>query len=353
MTGPCSSAVLRERGAGTLRVRRHSSPGAFKKLEAEWTDLLSLCRPAHPFYAPFWHALWWKHCGQGEGGELLLLEVRESGGGLAAVAPLWVDGDGVVRFTGGEDLTDYADLVASPQRNAAAWRAVLDFLAAPAAPAWRSVELHALPEDSPTLAALAGAVGPWAEAWERGVEERCPAIALPESWEAYLGTLSGKARHELRRKVRRANYEAELLFREAQEETLEEDLETFFRLHALSHAEKERFWNSCTRAFFRAAARAALERGWLRLTFLLADGEPVAASFGLVYGGWYYLYNSGFDPARKELSTGLVLLAHNIEGAIGAGLAEFDFLRGTEPYKYRFGASDRTTFALTLRRAGP
>ena len=33
-------------------------------------------------------------------------------------------------------------------------------------------------------------------------------LRLPESWDAYLGTLSGKDRHELRRKMRKL--EAEL-----------------------------------------------------------------------------------------------------------------------------------------------
>ena len=42
--------------------------------------------------------------------------------------------------------------------------------------------------------------------------ETCPTIALPTDWNAYLSTLRGKDRHELRRKIRRAENAAELAY---------------------------------------------------------------------------------------------------------------------------------------------
>ena len=36
-----------------------------------------------------------------------------------------------------------------------------------------------------------------------------------------------------------------------------------------------------------------------------------------------------------------LLIAHALEDAVSRGDSEFDFLRGNEPYKYRWGAVDR------------
>jgi CelD/BcsL family acetyltransferase involved in cellulose biosynthesis len=46
-----------------------------------------------------------------------------------------------------------------------------------------------------------------------------------------------------------------------------------------------------------------------------------------------------------------LIVAHAIEQAIREGAGEMDFLRGREPYKYRWGAVDRSSYGRTLRPA--
>jgi CelD/BcsL family acetyltransferase involved in cellulose biosynthesis len=66
---------------------------------------------------------------------------------------------------------------------------------------------------------------------------------------------------------------------------------------------------------------------------------------GILYGFWwkdtFAAYQWGWDPAWARFSMGSVLTYHAIRFAARAGAQIFDFLRGTEPYKYRFGAVDR------------
>jgi CelD/BcsL family acetyltransferase involved in cellulose biosynthesis len=65
---------------------------------------------------------------------------------------------------------------------------------------------------------------------------------------------------------------------------------------------------------------------------------------GVLYGFWWRDSFAGYqhawdrDYARDAL--GNVLVLHAIEHATAAGARSFDFLRGSEPYKYRFGAHD-------------
>jgi CelD/BcsL family acetyltransferase involved in cellulose biosynthesis len=48
-------------------------------------------------------------------------------------------------------------------------------------------------------------------------------------------------------------------------------------------------------------------------------------------------YNSGVGREHMELSPGWVLLGHVIQWCCENGRYEFDFMRGDEEYKYRFG----------------
>jgi CelD/BcsL family acetyltransferase involved in cellulose biosynthesis len=71
------------------------------------------------------------------------------------------------------------------------------------------------------------------------------------------------------------------------------------------------------------------------------DGVAV----GILYGFWwkdtFAAYQWGWDPAWAHFSMGSVLTYHAIRFAARDGARILDFLRGTEPYKYRFGAVDR------------
>src|SRR5262249_5555669 len=135
---------------------------------------------------------------------------------------------------------------------------------------------------------------------------------------------------------------------------LEEDLDTFVALPRRSQQEaKQGFMTPEKEAFFRDMAHQLWRHGWLDLAFLYADGVPIAALCCFAYGTTYAAYNSGYHPAYAEVSAGLVLLAERIRQAMARGFAAFDFLRGHEPYKYRFGATDQPLYQLLARIACP
>ena len=142
----------------------------------------------------------------------------------------------------------------------------------------------------------------------------------------------------------------DLSFRVARtREDLSRDFPAFVALHRKSHAGKRKFMDDRMEAFFREMAEAFFEAGWLRLAFLSAGREDVAAAFQLAWRGTLLLYHSGFDPARRDASPGLVLLARCIEDAIRLGMREYDFLRGRERYKYDLGGRDRIVCRATVR----
>jgi CelD/BcsL family acetyltransferase involved in cellulose biosynthesis len=97
------------------------------------------------------------------------------------------------------------------------------------------------------------------------------------------------------------------------------------------------------------AARAGADRG--PAAAVARDGaRVVGVVLGFRLGGWFGAYQSGWDPAYASASIGSVLIARAVREVGAAGGHTFDFLRGAEPYKYRFGAVDRVDERVLVPR---
>src|SRR6266700_3689986 len=169
--------------------------------ESRWNGLLAQARYPSVFLSWQWQTAWARAflCSR----PLHLLQVTDDAGALAGVLPLYDESPGLRRFVGGVDVSDYLDLIAPAGREADVWQALLQHRAGDAA-AW---DLHGLRAHSPTLEILPR-ISP-ASGLRASVEreDRCPVLELPSSWEAYLERLSGKDRHELKRKIRKLERE--------------------------------------------------------------------------------------------------------------------------------------------------
>jgi CelD/BcsL family acetyltransferase involved in cellulose biosynthesis len=309
-----------------------------------WDTLHAGTRLRSPFLAWTWQREWLTVFGEGR--RLELRRVVDSAGRLVALLPLVEVGPRRWLLAGGRDVSDYLDLIALRDREEEAWAALLGARATDPA-VW---ELHAVPAASPTvtaLPALAAAVGLGVEA---PVEERCPILDLPDTWDAFLASLSGKHRHELTRKLRRFDREASA-GRVTWADTpaaVEARLDDFLALHRRSREGKAKFMDARMERFFRRVVPALAARGGARLAFLDLPEGPIASFVTLEWDGTVGLYNSGFHPERAALSPGLVLLAHVIRDALERGRRRFDFLRGEERYKYEFGPTPQAVHAVTI-----
>ena len=65
-------------------------------------------------------------------------------------------------------------------------------------------------------------------------------------------------------------------------------------------------------------------------------GTIAAASFNFVYEKRLQAYLTAYDPRYERASPGTILMVHYIKWAFDSGLHYVDFLRGDEPFKYRF-----------------
>jgi CelD/BcsL family acetyltransferase involved in cellulose biosynthesis len=311
---------------------------------AAWEDLCARARLRAPFLSWVWQTEW-LHAFAPER-RLEIRAVEDADGSLVGVLPLFDAGAGVQRIVGGADVSDYLDLLAVAGREEEVWSALLQSRAAD-----RDVwQLHAVPAASPTVTALPAIATTCGLTATASVEERCPVLDLPASWDDYLATLPSKHRHELMRKTRRLRREApdariSVIRRRDEIETRFGD---FFDLHRRSRVGKERFMDVRMEKFFRRVVGELADVGGAALWFLDLPNGPTAAFVVLEWEDTVGLYNSGFHPDRAGLAPGLVLLVHLVEDAILRGKRRFDFLRGEERYKYEFGPTAEEVFGVRV-----
>jgi CelD/BcsL family acetyltransferase involved in cellulose biosynthesis len=328
-------------------------------LATEWNDLLDCCSASHvPFLRHEYLSTWWKTLGGGEwqDGELFTVLARQDNGDLLGVAPLFFshnrDSVPAMLFLGSIEISDYLDFIVRSSEIPQFIEGLFDLLAADQAPAWQVLDFYNLPEDSPSLPALQKAAARRGWSYQQQQLQSCPYIPLPGDWEAYLTSIDKKQRHEIRRKMRRAeeNNPPARWYIVEQESTLDSEIDDFLTLMA-QDPDKERFLTQVMRTQMRDSVHAAFKAGWLQLAFMEVDGQKAAGYLNFDYAGHIWVYNSGLNFGLRELSPGWVLLGHLLKWANDNQRRSFDFMRGDEDYKYRFGAVNRYIVRASIRRS--
>ena len=323
---------------------------AFVVLAEQWDDLARQGMTNTPFQTLAYQRSWWRHLHPQEA-TLHTVVVYGDENELVAIACFYRTIDGVIYFNGCVEETDYLDLITTRQYAEAAWAAVFDSICMDTFPDWTALDFCNVPEASLTRQILRQLAQQRGFSFQEAVQEVCPVISLPDTFEAYLNSIDSKQRREIRRKLRRAAAAGVQLVQVGSEDNLDEAIETFLELLQKSTYEKRDWLNEGRRAVFYETAVAAMAAGMLQLLFIEVEGQRAAALFNFDYNDRIWVYNSGLDPTTfGNLSLGVVLTAKAIENAVDQKRSTFDFLRGNETYKYRFGAQDTHIYQLQIRQ---
>jgi CelD/BcsL family acetyltransferase involved in cellulose biosynthesis len=303
-------------------------------------------------------AEWWERRGQRR--QLFVLTVREPTGRLIAVAPLYVRRSGPpsigprrLGFLADELVgSDYLNILVEPPFEHGVAREIACFLLEHR-DEWDYIELADVDRESIMIAALRG------QLIGRGLTEHvatgfvCPFLSLPSSFDEYLGRLDVRMRQSVRRRRRLLESTAPVKFIAlADGPAIESRFPELLRLHRLRFeqaATPSSFLDPAVQAFHRAVLKRLAGRGWVRLYLLEVRGEPVAALYGFSIMKKFAYYQSGNDPAwLPRFGVGGVMLGRTIEALIQSGHTEFDFLRGHEPHKLRWGGHIRQMLTISF-----
>ncbi|MBW3635923.1 MAG: GNAT family N-acetyltransferase [Armatimonadetes bacterium] len=181
--------------------------------------------------------------------------------------------------------------------------------------------------------------------WRVEEAETCPTLNFPATFDDYVRCLGKNMREQIKRYPKRLEkqfrVEYELARTPAQ---MEKALDDLFRLHGKrwrARGQTGVLALASRRRFHHLVCEKFLAEDWLRLWTLRCDGAAVCVLLCYFWGGKYWFFIGGFEPELMRWSVGTCLFARVFQTAIEEGAREFDFLRGVEEYKYRFGAVDR------------
>ncbi len=324
---------------------------AFDALEHDWNALLERC-DASVFQSFEWQRTWWRHFGEGGRGARLHLVTVRGPDGLVAAAPLYVERTRVLGVLGLRRLlflghldSDYLDVLVARGWEAECADLIAEHLSS-RADLFDVAVLEETPERSRTGRLLHDALLRRGWTATRSVQELCPQTALHATWDDTVAALDLRERRAVRRRLRNVakdfRVELEVITAGAQ---VEGGMAEFIEMH------QERwtrdgysgvFADVRAAAFHRDVSERLSRRGWLYLAFLRVDGRRCAAiygfSFGAILGAYLTGARHGADLARY--SPGRVLHTKSMQWAIASGRTLYDFMRGTERYKYELGAVD-------------
>jgi CelD/BcsL family acetyltransferase involved in cellulose biosynthesis len=347
---------------------------------ADWDRLLGATSAATPFSRWTFHRAWWDAYGETAHDEYLVV-CGADGDDIRGIVPLMhrhevepsdahthtvlrehaprcrvVDGEAFAVMFGASYHADYATILASPGN-------VVDVASIAASTIekqreddldghrpWDVVDLRRLRAVDPALPALESA---WRTTREE--EDVCPVVTVRgDTWDDYLATLDKNARHEIRRKMRRAAAIGELSIEIGPPS--EEAIEDFISLHNKRFGEDGLFPDNeggqRSLAFIRRLAE--LERaesdGMMHVARVRCGGRLVYVLVAFDDGQTVYMYNGGMDPEAVNTSPGVTGAGLYFQNRIEAGKRRFDFLRGQERYKYEWGAEDEPIYRILVER---
>ena len=328
-------------------------------LTGEWNELLLNSASDVPFLRCEYLKTWFQTLGGGEWphGDLYIVKGHDQEGKLAGIAPLFYttnrDSEPALMLLGSIEISDYLDLIARPADLNNFVEALFDHLTGADAPEWAALDLWNFLESSPTLPALKTAAEQRGWTYTQEILQHCPYIPLPGDWDKYLlEQVDKKQRHEIRRKIRRAesNDQPVRWYIVEDESTLDSEIEAFMDLMA-NDDQKATFLTDAMRQQFRLGAWAAWRGGYLQLSFLEVGGVKAAGYINFDYDNHIWVYNSGLNFEYGSLSPGWVLLGYLLQWANENNRKIFDFLRGDEEYKSRFGGIDRRVVRVKITRS--
>jgi CelD/BcsL family acetyltransferase involved in cellulose biosynthesis len=344
----------------SLKIEVHDNLEKVGALRAEWDALLSDFPHATVFSTLEWLLPWWRAFRRNS--ELRVLAFRNAQNSLVGLAPLAIISSRdfgpelpILRLLGdGTHDSDNLDLPVRVGYEAPVSRALVEWLEGEAG-CWSICQFRTLP--APSLVGNRLVEELRARRWRVFTSTRPQTVvSLPETWEAYLKSLSSKERGKIGLRTRRLEKKYTIdIYKCASDPALDSALQALYELHG-KHWQKRGLPGTlhvpARRQFYRELAGQLLARQRLDFWLLKADGKIVAAQFGLRYGGTVFSLQEGYDPEYAADSVGYVLRSQVLKTLIAEGIRKYDFLGGTDDSKIRWGGEVKHYLNLQFARSG-
>lgn len=314
-----------------------------EELIPEWEVLYRQTAPRNPFLSAEWTRAYLKTVGLLT--ELFVVTLR-SGGRLVGIAPLCIErraGFRVLRFIS-EDRSDYLGFLGASDRPAAAQELIDEIVAL--AKEWDLAVLKGL---TPDYSGLSHVRIPASAQSHSTVATTSRYTAADVDWDE-LHEIGPSWLKRTRKRLPRFLRDGWVLERFT-------GAEAAARLDLVSQVEA-RSWKARQNVMrlqpgggqelLRHAFETLGTRGEMQLWMAFLDGRPGAYRIDFFLPKQVWIYQLGYDQEFHRASVGSFLGYTALKDAWSAGIREYDFLSGDEPYKAERTIASRTISDLAL-----
>jgi hypothetical protein len=338
------------------------SEDQFGNMREEWNALLEKSVTNEIFLLWEWMYSWWDVF-KNEGRELYLLRGKNSMGETIGIAPFYLQKKplfgnikrNIIRFCSSvETYPDHLDIIATNEYEELFSKAVENYLIQHDKD-WDLIKLDGVHENAIIKKYLTFAHPKMKELFIDCVTNaHCPYLVIDRSFEDYLKSFSPKKRQTLLRKRRiLMDREKAILKTVDCGEEAEKYFRELFTLHDIRAKQKKIKTTFCGEdlyKFHNKAIRYLLKSGKVILAFLYKEASPLASYYCIKHNNKYYYYQAGLSDEGEKKSAGTVLFSLMIENAFKERFKEFDFLRGSEEYKFYWTKNYRKDYSITVRK---
>jgi CelD/BcsL family acetyltransferase involved in cellulose biosynthesis len=322
------------------------------KLESDWVKLFDKSGSSNMFLSWQWCSLWWKHFGESNG--LMLLEIRDEGE-LVGIAPLMVykmffpgfNRDKVCFIGGG--LVDYTDFLVL-RDNRIVVELIMNFLVS--RKHYGSIVFDRIPETSLNLTCIKEVISKLNYPSMVNVSTLNPYIKIESEWDDYRKTIKRglkwlKMNYALKKFSKLKDVEHNI----CNEKTFQQVKDVFFELHKQRQAYKlgrSIFEEEKCRNFFNDILVAFYKEDWIHFSYIRAEGKIISVVLGFKHNKRFSYWIPVFDPAFLKSYPGKVHLHNLIKQCFSDKYKVFDFMRGDEPYKFRWSNMQQESYEIIL-----
>ena len=319
-----------------ISIRHIRNLEEFEALRNEWTQLLEGRPRKTAFLTWEWLSAWWKHYRDDK--ELWLITAW-IGGELVGAAPLMKSSTlkHGLRFrllhSLGSPNCDESDF---PVRNEDLQivKALCDYLHSERAH-WDAIELNEFESEASATGFIQDYFSNTGYVIQAHTNYHYH-IPLQKSWEDYWKKLSKNLRHNIERRVRRAQENHRLEFKYLKGHEVEwNDFQILFEVSKKGNF-PEKYEPMQERGFHHELLDRMHNRDWIQIAFLCLDGQAIAFEYGFNLDGRFEDWRTGFDLSRSELAGGTLLLYYLLRHLHKDGRTNLDFLRGEYDFKEKW-----------------
>ena len=314
------------------------------RVEAEWSRFAHSLPGITPFQLPEWLLTWWREFGSGE----LRVFVFRNDGEIAGIVPCFRhEWEGKQQITlMGSGISDYLEPAIAHEHAPGVLEMLAEVLQRDRdwdVCVWQDLADRSALATLPCCNGLVTTVKP---------DTSCSETELNGSFEEWWT----QRPHGLRRNVRRylekarAIEEPEFCVASKPEADVLAALET---LHAARwHRQNQPGMIAANRSaqFLLEVCERFASANMLRLFTLRFKNRIVAVICAFLYRETIFSYLSAFDPEYEILGFGRLLLFDAFRYAFECGCRAWNFLRGSEPYKFDWGAAEISKCRVVVTR---